>query len=88
MQLTIGNAAGIMAPFLYKTNEAPRFIRGHAVTLGLVAFSAILYGLMSLYFVRRNRSRKEGKEDGLTSAKSEAEIAELGDENPRFMYTY
>jgi hypothetical protein len=49
LQLTIGNASGIMAPFLYKTTEAPRFIRGHAVSLSMVAAAAAIYAFMSFY---------------------------------------
>ena len=59
---------------------------GHAVTLALVAFSAVIYATMSLYFVKRNRGRREGKEDWKMEGKSEEEVAEMGDENPRYMY--
>ena len=53
-----------MAPFLYKTDEAPRYLRGHAVSLSMVAMAAILYALMSVYFIQRNRLRRDGKEGG------------------------
>lgn len=36
------------APQLYKTAEGPRYVRGHAVTLGMVAYATILYGFMSV----------------------------------------
>ena len=54
----------------------------------MVAMAALLYAFMSLYFIRRNKARRVGKEDDVIRAKSEAEIAELGDENPRFVFTY
>jgi hypothetical protein len=41
---------------------------------------------MSLYFVKRNRARRAGAEDWKRAGKSEEEIAEMGDENPRYMY--
>jgi len=88
MQLTIGNCAGIMAPFLYKTDEAPRFTRGHAVTLSMAAAAAIIYSFMSFYFAQRNRKRRNGDEDVLVAGLSDDEIAEMGDENPRFVFTY
>jgi hypothetical protein len=87
MQLTIGNAGGIGAPFLYLTKDAPRNVKGHATTLALVAFATILYGLLSLYFCRRDVARRNGKEDYKIEGKSEEEIVELGDESPRFIYT-
>ncbi|KIV81911.1 hypothetical protein PV11_04059 [Exophiala sideris] len=88
IQLTVGNAAGIMSAYLYKSDEAPRFIRGHAVSLSMAAVAAIIYTVMSLYFFKRNKRRQAGKEDSILVGKTEEEIAELGDENPRFVFTY
>lgn len=48
--------------------------------------SAVIYASMSLYFVKRNQGRRAGKEDWKMAGKSEEEIAEMGDENPRYMY--
>jgi len=87
LQLTIGNSSGIMAPFLYQTFDAPRFVRGHAVTLGLVGFAAVLYSLLSFFLARENRLRREGKEDAKIERMTDEEIEELGDGSPRFLYT-
>ncbi|KIW61067.1 hypothetical protein PV05_01229 [Exophiala xenobiotica] len=87
-QLTIGNCAGVMSAYLYKTNEAPRYIRGHAVSLSMAGVAAVIYTIMSVYFWSRNKKRQAGKEDSVTSGKTEEEIAEMGDENPRFVFTY
>jgi hypothetical protein len=54
----------------------------------MVAMAAVLYALMSLYFIRRNKARRDGNEAGAAHSKSEEEIAEMGDENPRYMFTY
>lgn len=62
-------------------------MRGHAVTLGLVAFSSLLYGAMSLYFIKANKRRGAGMEDQRVEGMSEAEIAEMGDDSPQFRYT-
>lgn len=86
LQLTIGNASGIAAPFLYKTSEAPRYTEGHAVTLALVGMAAVIYAGMSVYFSRRNGNRQAGNE--VIHGKSDEEIRELGDENPSFMFAY
>ncbi|KAL2450872.1 putative transporter [Exophiala dermatitidis] len=88
LQLTVGNAAGISAPFLYPTSDAPRYIRGHAVSLAMVAMAAVIYTIMSIYFVTRNKHRRTGGEESNIAGKSEEEIAEMGDENPRFVFTH
>ncbi|KAI9816601.1 MAG: hypothetical protein M1827_001734 [Pycnora praestabilis] len=87
LQLTIGNASGIMAPFLYVTTEAPRYVRGHGVTLAMVGFAAIMYGFMWFCFVIINAGRRNGKEDHKVAGMTDGDIAELGDKNPRFVYT-
>ncbi|KAL2844996.1 histidine phosphatase superfamily [Aspergillus pseudoustus] len=46
LQLTFGNVSGVMSPFLYKTNEGPRYVRGNAVTLALVGFAGVVYGVI------------------------------------------
>jgi hypothetical protein len=105
MQLTFGNCAGIMAPFvstspapslsgsvsltlsqLYSTSEAPRYVRGHAVTMSMVAAGCILYASLYFYYTAENKKRAAGKRDHLAEGKSEEEIVAMGDESPRFMF--
>jgi hypothetical protein len=54
----------------------------------MVAVSAVIYTTMSLYFLNRNRKRRAGREDQKMIGKTEEEIAEMGDENPRYVFTY
>ncbi|KAJ5484805.1 transporter [Penicillium diatomitis] len=87
LQLTFGNISGVMAPFLYKNSEGPRFIRGNAVTLALVGFAGILYGILWFYLDAVNKRRAKGVYDEKIASLSEAETQELGDRNPRFRYS-
>lgn len=86
LQLTIGNSSGIMAPFLYPSGEGPRYIRGHAVTMALVAAAAVLFGSMSVWFRRENGKRERGVRDGVMEGRSEEEVLAMGDENPKFRF--
>ncbi|KAK5172872.1 uncharacterized protein LTR77_002992 [Saxophila tyrrhenica] len=86
LQLTIGNSAGIMAPFLYPNDEGPRFVRGHGVTMGLIILGSLIYGFMFVYFSGRNQKREQGAEDKAMEGLNEEEILALGDENPRFRF--
>lgn len=88
LQLTIGNCSGIMAPFIYRTGDGPRYTLGHAVSLAMVAFATTLYAFMWFYFRTRNKRRAEGKEDHEMNGKTPAESAEDGDESPLFVFTY
>ncbi|KAJ5298256.1 uncharacterized protein N7443_006376 [Penicillium atrosanguineum] len=87
LQLTFGNVSGVMSPFLYKNSEAPRYVKGNAVTLGLVGFAGVLYGMMWLALRAINKRRARGLEDEKIASLSEEEIQEMGDRNPRFVYS-
>ncbi|CAE6442089.1 unnamed protein product [Rhizoctonia solani] len=85
-QLMIGNASGVMAPFLYATNEKPRYIRGHAVSLAMVAFASVTYGVLTVVYSRINTRRSSGEEDYKLAGKTLEEVDAMGDESPRFRY--
>jgi MFS family permease len=81
MQLTIGTASGIMSSFIYPTAEGPRFIKGHTITMAMVAFSTCVFAFMTWWFTKTNKNRAEGKEDYKIVGLTDAEIEELGDES-------
>lgn len=87
LQLTIGNCAGIMSSFLYPSAEGPRFVRGHSVSLSMVAFAMVIYTVMWWVFSRENRKRRNGERNAKIEGLNEQEVAALGDDNPRFMYS-
>ena len=68
------------------TGEGPRYIRGHAVTLAMVGMTTGIYVFMWAYFSRVNKQRAEGRIDKKHEGLSEDELAELGDDSPRFRY--
>lgn len=87
LQLSTGNCAGIMSSFLYPAEEGPRFVRGHAVSLSMVGFAMVVYAVMWWYFSRENKKRRNGERDGKVEGVSEEQIAAMGDDNPRFIYS-
>lgn len=46
MVFSLGNSGGIVASLVYRNEDAPRYIRGHAVTLGFAAVSLFVVRLM------------------------------------------
>ncbi|KAH7346000.1 high-affinity nicotinic acid transporter-like protein [Pyrenochaeta sp. MPI-SDFR-AT-0127] len=87
LQLSIGNCAGIMSAFIYPTMDRPRFIKGHAITMAMVAFAITCYIIMWYHLSQINTRREEGKVDHLIAGMRDEEVAELGDDSPRFRYT-
>ncbi|KAI3325517.1 DNA-repair protein rad2 [Xylariaceae sp. AK1471] len=88
MQLTIGNSSGIMASFIYASTDAPRYIKGNAISLSLVGVSALSFGLLWFWYARENRRRDSGLIKPEYENLSEEELAELGDESPSSMSIY
>ncbi|KAI2471606.1 DNA-repair protein rad2 [Annulohypoxylon bovei var. microspora] len=84
MQLTSGNTAGIMSSFIYPSTAGPRYIEGNAISLSLVGMSACLFGFLWFWFARENRKRDEGPLKPIHENLSEDELAELGDDSPRY----
>jgi hypothetical protein len=87
MQITIGNISGVVSPFLYSANTAPEYLPGYGATIGLLALGIVLYTALTMYFRIQNKKKREGKYDYLMEGKTEEEIAEMGENNPRYMYT-
>ncbi|KAG7150390.1 hypothetical protein HYQ46_000670 [Verticillium longisporum] len=94
--LTVGHALRMFRhrmrfclPFvLYATSDSPRFIKGHAISMAFVCMSSVIYMSFWAYFRFLNKKRDEGKEDEKVRGKTEEEIREMGEYNPRFRYTY
>ncbi|KAL6709544.1 hypothetical protein ACN47E_001479 [Coniothyrium glycines] len=87
LQLSIGNCAGIMSAFIYPTRERPRFIKGHAITMAMVAFAIVCYAVMWFHLGQINKRRESGEEEHLIAGMNDEDVAELGDDSPRFKYT-
>ena len=85
LQLTIGNSAGVAAPFLFSNDTAPTYYSGYGGTLGLLTISTTLFTVLHLFWRRQNKRRADGLEDWKAEGKTEEEVAEMGDRSPRFM---
>lgn len=87
MQITIGNISGVMSPFLYSEDTSPTYYPGYGATIGMLALGIVLYTALHMYFRIQNKKKLAGEYDYLMEGKTEEEIAELGEHNPRYMYT-
>ncbi|KAH7109445.1 major facilitator superfamily domain-containing protein [Dendryphion nanum] len=86
LQLTVGNSSGVAAPFLFSTQFAPLYRPGYAACIGLMTMSLCIYTTLHLYFLKQNRDRKAGKQDWKMEGKTEEEIAEMGEDSPRYFF--
>ncbi|KAL9610940.1 MAG: hypothetical protein Q9167_004382 [Letrouitia subvulpina] len=86
MFLMCGSGAGVAAPYLYPTNDGPRYAMGHGVTIAILAVSVTMDAVLWSYMARTNRRRKAGKEDDKMEGMTEYEINEMGERSPRYIF--
>jgi MFS family permease len=83
-----GNLNGVVSSNIYRKKDAPRFLPGHGTVLAYM--SLFLLGgsvLQRFLLVQENKKRLSGRRDGWIEGKTEAEIENLGDRKPDFIYT-
>lgn len=74
IQLTVGNAAGVLSPFLF-TGSGPVYTEGYAVAIALLGLSGSLFTGMHFYWRRRNTNKRAGNEDWRAEGISEEEVS-------------
>ncbi|KAK6598270.1 high-affinity nicotinic acid transporter [Botrytis cinerea] len=68
MVVGFGNFGGIVAAFIYRSADGPRFIEGHSIFLSLLCFAFVLTALMMTYYkMENNRRDARDAERGLTA---------------------
>lgn len=55
--------------------------------MAMVAFAIVCFGILWFHLSKVNARREKGEEEHLIAGMSDEEIAEMGDDSPRFRYT-
>ncbi|KAF8913881.1 MFS transporter [Gymnopilus junonius] len=92
LQLAVANAGGFVATFAYTPDQAPKYIRGHTISLAFVCLAWVLVALNVLYCLWENKARKEGRRhDNIMKYHALVEQgktkAPIGDRHPEFLFT-
>ncbi|KAI1794369.1 MFS general substrate transporter [Ganoderma leucocontextum] len=82
-----GNLGGVVASFIYRQQDSPRYLPGHAACIASLCVLIVLSALSMIRLHKLNRSKiAQCEHEGITADKSEA-FAELGDGSPLYRYT-
>ncbi|KAI5856748.1 MFS general substrate transporter [Durotheca rogersii] len=85
MQISIGNLGAVMGTQLYRANDGPRFVVGHACALGYLLANAVVVSILGLRLKKENK-RREGIAGEI---KHVGEITDWkGDSDPRWRFEY
>ncbi|KAK0453626.1 MFS transporter [Armillaria borealis] len=91
-QLAFANTGGFIATFSYTQDQAPRYIRGHAINLACLVFAWFFVGANVCYCLWENKARREGhRTENIRQYKElwdEGKTrAPIGDRHPQFRFT-
>ena len=87
MQVGFGNVGGIIASNIFITEEAPLYLRGYTTSLGLLWMCGVGSTLLLIGMSRENKRRDNGERDYRYDFPLE-EVDNLGDDHPRFRFSY
>ncbi|EJU06610.1 MFS general substrate transporter [Dacryopinax primogenitus] len=92
LHIGIGNFAGAIASNIFRTQDAPRYILGHALELMFVGIGFISVPTVVLIYMHIDKKRDEMMREidaagGIHARYSEEEIRSMGDKSPDFRYT-
>ncbi|KAI5362544.1 Putative major facilitator superfamily, MFS transporter superfamily [Septoria linicola] len=87
IQLTLGNASGVGAPFLYGSQYGPQHYVSYGASASILLVSSMIYSTVHVYWRSRNKRKIAGKEDHIVAGMTPEEQADAGDRNPKYLFT-
>ncbi|KXJ93612.1 major facilitator superfamily domain-containing protein [Microdochium bolleyi] len=83
VQIGLGNVGGFIASNVFFDREAPRYVTGYAVSLGMMALCAVSCTVMYIGLVRENKKRDRRERDYRLQ---DPDAHNLGDDHPDWRY--
>lgn len=87
IQISVGNLAGAMASNFYRSNDAPRYILGHALEIGFITAGIIAASTLIVSYKNVNAKRERAVANAEHNGFTPAELSDLGDKAITFRYT-
>lgn len=82
----LGNFGGSFGSNIFRSQDGPHFILGHAICLGFVGLGLISTCIMASTYYLINKKRERDIAAGKYKGFSGKKLAEMGDRNPYFKY--
>ncbi|OAL06881.1 MFS general substrate transporter [Phaeosphaeriaceae sp. SRC1lsM3a] len=82
--ISIANCSAFIGTFIYLQRDAPKYVLGHAVSLGALVLTVILATAQVFYLQWENKKRDKGERDHRLVEEIESK---LGHRHPNFRYT-
>ncbi|QEL61852.1 hypothetical protein CJJ09_004009 [Candidozyma auris] len=85
-QIGIGNFAGAFSSNFYRTQDAPDYKLGHGLELGFALMGLVFTFITIAGYVISNKKKKRDLDQGKYDHCSPADLIEMGDKSPHFVY--
>ncbi|KAH8678848.1 MFS nicotinic acid transporter Tna1 [Tricladium varicosporioides] len=83
IQIGVGNMGGIFVSNFYRESDAPKYILGHALQVGIVVIGMAAVVILRLGYAKANKERDEM---GVDRSLSLSQMSQMGDRAPTFRY--
>lgn len=85
MQISIGNLGAVLGTQLYRANDGPRFIVGHAFALGYLLANTVVVSILAWRLKKQNTARAEVADEVTDVGQA---VDWKGDADPRWRFQY
>lgn len=87
IQIGFGNLGGIVASVVFITREAPEYPTGFGTAVGFLAMTIVMATIFYVGLIWENKKRDRGERD-YRYEEGEEELNNMGDDHPRFRFSY
>ncbi|KAG0257248.1 hypothetical protein DFQ27_005211 [Actinomortierella ambigua] len=78
-----GNSSGIVSGFMYPAQDAPQYVRGHSICVGMLSAAVVFILVLKWLYIRENKRRENLSPEEYAK---EAQGEELCDRHPDFRF--
>lgn len=87
LNISIGNAGGIMGSYLFFDSDAPEYVTGFGLSLAFAATGLLAAVAAELAYKRANSERAKVPEEETRARYTQDQLVAMGDRSPLFKYT-
>lgn len=85
--ICMGNVGGLIGSFIYREDEAPRYVTGYGNSFAFASAGIVACFLLEFILFRVNRQREGMSEVDVRERYSDEELRAMGEKSPLFRYT-
>ncbi|KAL6233150.1 acyl transferase domain-containing protein [Aspergillus navahoensis] len=85
--ICMGNVGGLIGSFIYKEDEAPRYVTGYGNSFAFAAAGIVACLVLEIALFRSNRRKERVNEEEVRERYTDSELEEMEERSPLFRYT-